>query len=56
MAVTASGLYVQTFVAALGTTQLALDLDAETHKLALYPNSITPDFDASTANAASAAR
>lgn len=52
MAVTASGLFVQTFVAALGTTQLALDLDLDTHKLALYPSTITPDFDASTANAA----
>lgn len=52
MAVTASGLFVATFVDALDTTQLALDLDLETHKGALYPNSITPDFDASAANAA----
>lgn len=52
MAVTASGLFVATFVDALDTTQLALDLDLETHKGALYSNAITPDFDASAANAA----
>lgn len=55
MAVTVSGLFVATFVDALDTTQLALDLDLETHKGALYPNSITPDFDATAANAAFAA-
>jgi hypothetical protein len=52
MSVTASGIFVATIVDALDTTQLALDLDLETHKLALYSNSITPDFDASAANAA----
>lgn len=52
MAVTALGLFVATFVDALDTTQLALDLDLETHKGALYDNTITPDFDASAANAA----
>jgi hypothetical protein len=51
VAVTTSGLFVATFVDALDTTQLALDLDLETHRVALYPNSITPDFDASAANA-----
>ena len=52
MAVTASGLFVATWVDALDATQLALDLDAETHRLALFANSITPDFDAAAANAA----
>jgi hypothetical protein len=52
MAVTASGLFVATLVDVLDTTQLALDLDLETHKLALYPNTITPDFDAAAASAA----
>jgi hypothetical protein len=52
MAVTVSGLFVATFVDALDTTQLALDLDLETHKIALFSNSITPDFDAAAANAA----
>jgi hypothetical protein len=49
MAVTASGLYVATFVDVLDTTQLALDLDLETHKGALFSNSITPDFTNDTA-------
>lgn len=44
MAVTASGLYVPTFVDVLDTTQLALDLDLETHKGALFNNSVTPNF------------
>lgn len=52
MAVTASGLFVATFQDILDTTQLAVDLDLETHKIALFSNSITPDFDASAANAA----
>lgn len=51
MAITASGLYVATFVDALDTTQLAIDLDLETHKGALFTNSITPDFTADTAYA-----
>jgi hypothetical protein len=49
MAVTASGLYVATFVDVLDTTQLALDLDLETHKGALFNNSITPNFTTDTA-------
>ena len=49
MAITASGAFVQTFLDALGTTGLALDLDVDTHKLALFDNTITPDFQADTA-------
>lgn len=49
MAVTVSGLYVATFVDALDTTQLALDLDLETHKVALFNNTPTPNFDTDTA-------
>lgn len=49
MAVTASGLYVATFVDVLDTTQLALDLDLETHKGALFDNTITPNFTTDTA-------
>lgn len=41
MAFPASGLFVATFVDALDTTQLALDLDLETHKVALFTNSVT---------------
>lgn len=52
MAVTVSGLFIATFMDALDTTQLALDLDLETHKGALYSNSITPNFSDTAANAA----
>lgn len=51
MAITASGLYVATFVDVLDTTQLALDLDLETHKGALFNNTITPNFTTDTAYA-----
>lgn len=47
-----SGLFVATFVDALDTTQLAIDLDLDTHKVALFNNSVTPDFDAVAASAA----
>lgn len=49
MAVTASGIYVATIADVLDTTQLALDLDLETHKGALFNNSITPNFVTDTA-------
>jgi hypothetical protein len=49
VAITASGLYVASFVDVLDTTQLALDLDLETHKGALFSNSITPNFTTDTA-------
>lgn len=49
MAVTASGLFVATWVDVLDTTQLALDLDLETHKGALFSNAITPNFTTDTA-------
>lgn len=41
MAFPSSGLFVATFVDALDASQLALDLDLETHKVALYTNSVT---------------
>lgn len=44
MAITASGLYVSNIVDAFDTTQLALDFDLETHKLALYLDALTPNF------------
>jgi hypothetical protein len=50
MAFPSSGLFVASFVDALDTTQLALDLDLETHKLALFSNSVVaPDLTANTA-------
>lgn len=48
-----SGLFVNNIIAALGTTNLDIDLESETEiKAALYTNSVVPDFDASTTNAA----
>ena len=41
MAFPASGLFVTTFVDALDATQLAIDLDVDTHKVALFTNSVT---------------
>ena len=49
MAVTASGLFVTTWIDVLDTTQLALDLDLETHKIALFSDTITPNFSTDTA-------
>lgn len=51
MSITASGLFVATFVDILDTTQLAIDLDLETHKGALFTNTITPNFTTDTAYA-----
>ncbi len=44
MAITASGLYVTNFIDVLDTTQLAVDLDLETHRVALYLDALTPNF------------
>ncbi|MER6942482.1 hypothetical protein ABT294_00540 [Nonomuraea sp. NPDC000554] len=41
-----SGWYGDTISDALGTTQLGIDLELDTAKLALYDNTITPDFNA----------
>jgi hypothetical protein len=49
MAVTASGLFLPTWIDILDTTQLAVDLDLETHRIALFSNSITPNFSSDTA-------
>lgn len=44
MGVTISGIYVPTIMDVLDATQLALDMDAETHKTAMFTNSVTPNF------------
>lgn len=49
MAVSGSGLFVATLQDVLDTTQLAINLDLETHKGALFSNSITPNFTTDTA-------
>lgn len=49
MAIAGSGLFVVTVQDAFDTTQLAIDWDLETHKLALFTNTITPNFTTDTA-------
>lgn len=53
MAWSGSGLYVATFQDVLDTTQLGLNLDLETHKMALYTNTITPNFTTDTSYSSS---
>jgi hypothetical protein len=49
MAVTVSGFFLPTWIDILDTTQLAIDLDLETHKYAMFTNTITPNFSSDTA-------
>jgi hypothetical protein len=49
MSVTASGFYLPTWMDILDTTQLAADLDLETHRGALFTDTVTPNFDTDTA-------
>lgn len=49
MAVTASGLFLLTWIDALDATQLALDLSLATHKIALFTDTVTPNFSSDTA-------
>lgn len=49
MAITASGLTCITFRDALDTSAIGLDLLLDTHKLALFDNTITPNFSTDTA-------
>lgn len=50
MAISASGIYVVTFLGGLGSGQIGLNLDADTHKVALFNNSLTtPNFTTDTA-------
>lgn len=49
MAVTASGWFQDTYLDLFDATQLAIDLSLETHKGALFSDSITPNFDTDTA-------
>lgn len=48
MAWTASGLYVLTFIDLLDTTGLVINLDLTTHKVAMYNNTETPNFETET--------
>lgn len=49
MAMSSSGLIVPTWLDILDTTQLAIDLDLETHKGALFSNAIANDLTTDTA-------
>ena len=49
MAITASGYFLVTWINILDATQLAINLDLETHKVAMFTNSITPNFSTDTA-------
>lgn len=44
MAWTASGLYVTNWIDLLDATQLAIDTSLTSHKIAMYTNSLTPNF------------
>lgn len=49
MAVTVSGMFVNTWINGLNGTHV-INLDLETHKCALYDNTITPNFSDTAAN------
>lgn len=49
MSVTASGFYLPTWQDILDVTQLAVDLDAETHRGAMFTDTVTPNYDTDTA-------
>lgn len=49
MAVTASGLFFPTWRDILDASQLPVDLDVDTNKVAMFTNSITPNFSTDTA-------
>lgn len=51
MAWSASGMFRQTLADGLNNI-ITLNLDLETHKIALFGNAVTPDFDATAANTA----
>lgn len=48
MAVTVSGLYVANFIDVFDATQLAMNLVGDTIKIAMFTNSITPNFSSDT--------
>jgi hypothetical protein len=49
MAVTSSGLFVATWIDIVDATQLAIDLSLTTHRVALFNNTLTPNFSTDTA-------
>lgn len=53
MAVTSSGLYVQTFLGQFNASQYGINLVGDTVKCALYDNTITPNFSTDTSYSSS---
>jgi hypothetical protein len=51
VAVTVSGLFVANYIDILDPSQLAIDLTSASNKLALFSNTITPNFSTDTAYA-----
>ncbi len=49
MSITASGLHLPTWRDILDASQLAINLDAEDHKIALFLSALTPNFSSDTA-------
>ena len=47
-AFTSSGLYVLNIIDVFDATQMAINLSLDTHKWAMYTNTLTPDFSANT--------
>lgn len=45
MTITASGLYVQNIIDIFDATQLAVDMGLTTHRMALYNDTLAPNFD-----------
>lgn len=52
MAITVSGLFLPTWIDVVDASQLAIDLSLTTNKVALFTNSITPNYSTDTAYAA----
>lgn len=49
MAVTTSGLFVTNWIAILNSSQLAVNLSSTSNKVAMFTNSVTPNFSTDTA-------
>ncbi|MFN2636882.1 MAG: hypothetical protein ABR585_07650 [Gemmatimonadaceae bacterium] len=49
MAIGNSGLFLKTWIDVLDTTQLALNLDLTSHKVALFTDTLTPNYSTDTA-------
>lgn len=53
MTITNSGMFLPTWIDILDTTQLAINLDLTSHKVALFTDTLTPNYSTDTAYAVS---